>query len=290
MRLFIFNSKEHFIPRTAMTLLLLLGAWICLVGLAKPTSHVTQSPWQFNVIAAQRVMWEKPDIVMVGSSLSARIKPELLPDGMGNLSFSGGSALTGLEIISLGEMKPKQVWIEINFIHRSLDKEFTSALFAPVISQARKVVPALREENRPYNIFISLLSEPKAQRPLQTIAEEKERYAKNIGRILGVQKKDYAMISKYLPDRLEKLDEYISSLRKEGVQVVFHEIPVHPELAVMPRALVIKETLLERYPPEPGITWIDSPNPGRFATTDGLHLTPASAHLYYQEVMRPQVQ
>lgn len=286
MRSFIFSSKKYFIARTGLLFLLFTGAWVCLVGLAKPVSHVTQSSWQFNVIAAQRVMWQKPEIIMVGSSLSARVKRDWLPNDMGNLSFSGGSALTGLDIITRADMKPREVWIEINFIHRSLDEEFTDDLFAPVISEARTVVPALREENRPYNIVISLLSEPKAKRPLQSIEKERERYADNVVRILDIQKKDYAQIPKRLDSRLEQLDEYIVSLQRDGVKIIFHEMPIHPELAVMPRACLIRETLLEKYPPRSGIVWLDSPDPNRFATTDGLHLSASSAHLYYQEVMQ----
>ena len=59
-----------------------------------------QNQLQQNYSYAQDFIYEKktPNII-VGSSMAARMKNEFLADNYYNLSFGGGSVLTGLEII-----------------------------------------------------------------------------------------------------------------------------------------------------------------------------------------------
>ncbi|MEA2911217.1 MAG: hypothetical protein QOJ15_3298, partial [Bradyrhizobium sp.] len=63
-----------------------------------------------------------PDVVIVGSSVSFRLKEEYFATpSLRNLAIAGGSPLTGLEIVANGKRLPRVVLVEANVLSRSTD-------------------------------------------------------------------------------------------------------------------------------------------------------------------------
>lgn len=289
MRLFISNFKNNFMIQVFITATFLLVCWITIISLADPDSSISQSPRQYNLITAESAINRKAEVILVGSSLAARLKQKWLPSNVSNIALSGGSALTGLEIIQRAELKPKQIWIEANYIDRGIDDKFIDALFVPVISQLRDTLPALQEKNRPFNVIMGLCAKDQKTRQTTSIQEERAMYSDTVNRMLKAQKIDYQKIPAKLKSRLQQLDHYVEHFSNKGVNIVFFEMPVHPKLRSMPRHQQILKTLQEKFPPSDGIKWVTSPNDVKYRTTDALHLTPLSARLFFEEGIQPHV-
>src|ERR1700733_6081990 len=63
-----------------------------------------------------------PDIVLVGSSLTFRLKEEyFVTPRLRNLALAGGSPVTGLEIVANQPRLPRVVLVEANVLSRSTD-------------------------------------------------------------------------------------------------------------------------------------------------------------------------
>ena len=63
-----------------------------------------------------------PDVVLVGSSLTFRLKEEYFATpGLRNLALAGGSPVTGLEIVANQPRLPRIVLVEMNVLSRPVD-------------------------------------------------------------------------------------------------------------------------------------------------------------------------
>ena len=63
-----------------------------------------------------------PDVVLVGSSLTFRLKEEYFETpGLRNLALAGGSPVTGLEIVANQPRLPKLILVEANVLSRATD-------------------------------------------------------------------------------------------------------------------------------------------------------------------------
>jgi hypothetical protein len=72
----------------------------------------------FNRYAQESV----PDVVLVGSSVTFRLKEEYFATpGLRNLAIAGGSPVTGLEIVANQRRLPRIILVETNVLSRSID-------------------------------------------------------------------------------------------------------------------------------------------------------------------------
>jgi hypothetical protein len=63
-----------------------------------------------------------PDVVLVGSSVTFRLKEEYFATpGLRNLAIAGGSPVTGLEIVANQRRLPRIILVETNVLSRSID-------------------------------------------------------------------------------------------------------------------------------------------------------------------------
>ena len=63
-----------------------------------------------------------PDVALVGSSLTFRLKEEYFATpSLRNLALAGGSPVTGLEIVANQSRLPRMVLVEINVLSRPVD-------------------------------------------------------------------------------------------------------------------------------------------------------------------------
>lgn len=255
---------------------------------------IPQSQWQVNLVKAQEFALQKmhaPNII-VGSSLSARLSEADLGPLYDNIGFSGGSALTGIELVSRNPTGVKTVYIETNLVSRKVDAPVIENVFRPVFYELRQLLPSLREKYQPASFFAGKLG----VRVISTIIVPFDRFVSKsplsngpdeelFSRLLAEQQNAFkAEISADLLNScLDELTRQIGHLRSIGIRCVLVEMPIDGSLTHLPLAEQIREALKQRFPVSQ-YTWI-SPDPMHaYATKDGVHLTGVEARAFVQRI------
>lgn len=273
MNLFIFNfNKTIFL---FISLFIIYNLFLIIV---KPNITILQNPYQKNYSFAQDFIYENnAQNIIVGSSMAARMKNEFLPDSYYNLSFSGGSVLTGLEIIKRSGVIPKNIYIENNIIFRKQDKKLLNSLFYPVFWELKKYIPALKEKYQPLCIVASVMkgSYGKSHDEYMKIKRNSSIYKMSI-------KRHRIFYSKKLlnyQEKLIKLKSLIKYFEKNNVNLIFFEMPIDSSLSYLTKPkeqrIIIKKTFQNK--------WIKLPNNNNYLTSDGIHLMYKSAYNYTKE-------
>lgn len=115
-----------FLASLAIICLLLTGAWIRGMGKflqwKEPYCFTTAEKNLSDFAASTRN--PRPDLIIVGTSLSKRLVPHYF-EGLNvmNLSVAGGSAMTGLELVCATGLAPEHLLLEINVLDRPVDVE-----------------------------------------------------------------------------------------------------------------------------------------------------------------------
>jgi hypothetical protein len=105
----------------AVTLLLACGFATAWFGNGLQLSSTTTRDG--TLITFNRYVQESvPDVVLVGSSITFRLKEEYFATpGLRNLAIAGGSPVTGLEIVAKQRRLPRIILVEANVLSRSID-------------------------------------------------------------------------------------------------------------------------------------------------------------------------
>lgn len=119
---------------------------------------VGNTDFQNAVIRGQRYLYDlkNPDIVMVGASLTVRIRAREMGPSVFSVAWPYLSGLTALRTVVKKPEKPRTVILQV---HQLLAEEpaLEEILFNPVFFEARKHIRSLRQEFRPINIIKFLL-------------------------------------------------------------------------------------------------------------------------------------
>lgn len=258
---------------------------------------VSEHQWQDNQIKAQEYLYSNTDSVetiIVGSSLADKLVIGYLP-GIYNLSMGGLSVFDGLQTIIKKGVYPKTVFIEMNKLDRKASVDFTTSLNNPIMTFLRKHFISIRDGKQPMG-FIAIPYGEKITAYGVYIAQTSIHAI--IGRITNREQKgldEIDMVAKILPGmikdesqtpatsdldaRSQTLREYIDILEKNGVNVVFFEVPIQTELCGLNKPTAIRNQFYKTFPRSKYL-YIDMPDCTEYATTDGLHLDKASAEKY----------
>jgi len=120
------NKPVFFLGCVALTVAILTMAWGTVVdefvGLKKPFTFTTT---ESNIATlAMELRIPSPDMAIVGSSLSRRLDSGFFEHmNVMNLSLSGGSVMTGLEILNRSATLPPIILVEVNILDRPVDEE-----------------------------------------------------------------------------------------------------------------------------------------------------------------------
>lgn len=247
-----------------------------------PKTDSFQTAGELNLIKAQEYLYSKNQgRVIVGSSLSARIKTENLPEDIVNLGFAGSCISDGLEIIKKGNKKPTTVFVEMNFASKPMDQQFINDLFTNLGYHSKKYWAVLREKYQPVGMLKYLAFSLLEKKVTNRGANAETGKPKLIKKVADINKKNFEKepSDEKLDNSFEKLKKQIKEIEKEGICVVFFEMPVEDEFAdlIMPtkmRTRFFKEFPKEKY------KYIDQPDCKEYHTFDGIHLYFKSAEKY----------
>ena len=155
MNLSIFNFNKSIKIITIFFVLFIVYTFYLIVQ--KPNITMFQNTNQSNISKVQDYIYnESSDIIIVGSSMSNTMHKEFFRNKIYNLSFSGGSSMTGIELIRRSEKIPKIILIESNIIfERDVDYKFIDTVYTPILWKLKSFVPSLQEKYQPLNLIIS---------------------------------------------------------------------------------------------------------------------------------------
>lgn len=250
------------------------------ISRVRPYWSVSQHQWQDNQIKGEKFIYgsQRAQRVLVGSSLACRL--DSLP-GVYNLALGGKSLLDGLAIVTQQHRRLRTVYVEMNFVDREEDENFTQAMNNPVLVASKRLVMALRADKQPLGVVgqhVQMLLEPLLFRLYSPAAVSRAGLA---GQLLGDEMQKYSQppAPALMQKQFSKLQADVAVLERRGVQVVFFEMPLDVHLCDSPRAIAIR-TAFKSYFPEHTYRYVGVPDCGKYQTTDGVHLNAASATEY----------
>jgi hypothetical protein len=264
---------------SAVIIYLLYAAFVLLAP--PPARVVTQSQWQTNrqVLEDYRQLAKaksSPPVVIVGSSLTRRLRPAQRDQCPLNLGLDGDSALTGLEAILRVEAPPKIVFVEINVPDRGLNEQQIAISFGLLSAWSG----LFRVANAPVNIALSRIAGP--ERPVPDATEAAFRSAV-----------DQATLQYAVPMAPASLNLAISRYRaiavrlaERGVEVKYFEMPVEKVLVQSPRANAIRAAFTREFGSGAFVSSEELAAGAEIRTNDGVHLSAKSADWVASEFSR----
>lgn len=270
---------------------------------------VPQGINQDNVIKMQEYIYapaSQYSTVILGSSLAAKLRSQALPPTVYNLALRGQSAFEGFEILKRSGQHPRLILVELDVLDREPNRSTIENLFNPTLHPLRSLVPAFQERHQPLNQLLTL-----GFTGLERLRPES---AGHIREKLGVraagttppdpfatqeQPEDLSLNPKVVAqNRLEGnqlpmepgfganmalLKRYARYFTKQGSHVVFFQMPVDAGVCEGAKMQYIRRRVEAICPPG-AYTFLPAPDCSQYYTTDGLHLTDASALRFSQQL------
>ncbi len=266
-------------------------------GVVLPSDGINGS--QSNTIKAQRYIYNHQSdrkMVLVGSSITARINPEYISSHAVSLAMVGMSPQTGLEIVEREKVKPHLLLIELNNTIQKTRKgklttDFVENLYHPFFYFIRLYFPIFRQEYQPVSTLVQFLIKAftNEDRVLFRFLEEGKSqkrllYPELIEKLIiqEIQAGSYP-ISKQAQKVIEEESEYIKTqikkFKNEGVRVILMDIPREKRVQDTIREKQVRELFRELFPKDI-YEWMPEPPSREWKTNDGVHLVTSSAKEY----------
>lgn len=254
-----------------------------------------------NIIKAESILYEKDriNIVVVGTSLTNRIRQAWLPKDSIAFGMSGASTQDGLAVLLRSGLSPKYVFVEMNVIERGGSQRSTSlrkSILNDTLMPLRRNFLEFREKNRPSTYLIKRLAisyystfrnprhgeAPESKNKHVSVSNEKlkMRVAKNI-------KRHYDMFSrvkeKALMAKMNELMNLVNEIERRGSTVILYETPMHPALCNSDKMKMTRRLAASVFP---GHVYLRARDCSKYRTTDGMHLSKRSAYLYTRQLLK----
>ncbi|MBZ8181889.1 hypothetical protein [Oscillatoria salina] len=251
-------------------------------GLIPPSSGINQQ--QENIIKAENYVYDRqlnPELVLVGSSMAARLDAAAITQNAFNLAMAGISSQTGLEIVAEKPQKPDLVLVEINdTIERGANQDLLSSLYNPFLYSLRLLLPMFRQEYQPVSVFVDWLrgeNNPQGTTKEQVNPEIRAQLVENY------QTEWNHGLPEDLEQRIrieaEEIKNTVSQLKELGVEVILFEMPIEETLANTVRQKQVQKLVRDLFPNN-NYRWLQPPPEKDWITTDGIHLVVSEAQKY----------
>jgi hypothetical protein len=218
---------------TAVLVIVLFGAWeLYLRNIDRPNIEMI-NVFERSVDRVERMFLNEThdyDVILTGSSSTARFDISAYGEKTYNLSMEGGASLTGLYYLKDMSIYPKVLLVEINSIERLEDERIEKMFSNPVKNFLRKNFLSFRIENRPgyfmnhlFNVTFDYLNYhfisadvygSNAVNPelIENVAKKNEDDNKEV---------DKAVVKR----QIEKLDKVLADFKSHGTEVILMALP-----------------------------------------------------------------
>lgn len=278
-----------FVIKTLLVFVALFTLWDIVVR-HKPEIDSSQNLLQDNIIKAEKYIFSDSvsSKVIVGSSMSAMLNMDTLSD-FTNLAFCGLSAFDGLNIVKSRKDLPEVLLIEINALHRTESKSFSSVVYSPILNTLKETFPSIRINKQPITYFCNFhvitrikdlkkrFTTPKKIEQQSTKSQNNNEenahsslFDKRIETLIKTYSK--ALDSTFLDNQTDNLIQIAKDFSEQGVNVIFFEMPINYQLENLIYPNSIRKMTINKI--ENQFSFIKQVNEGKYKTTDGIHLRP----------------
>jgi hypothetical protein len=218
-----------------------------------------------------------PDIVMVGSSLTFRLKEEYFATPrLRNLALAGGSPVTGLEIVANQPQLPMFILVEANVLTRTSDTELVERysrgnsepwFFRPV----RAAVAAYEQR-----LHAPLTHEQVALNLLRLVEQPPSDFDSRVYADRALQQFNAEAPADATRMNAKRIEELIQRVEQRGARVLLFELPCSEPIEGSQFARITRQIIHAQFPDQERWLRIDV-NRSELRWADGVHLDERSA-------------
>lgn len=231
-----------------------------------------------TLITLSRYLRESvPDIVLVGSSMTWRLKEEFFATpGLRNLALAGGSPVTGLEVVANQPRLPKVILVETNVLSRRTDAEivdrYSREASEPWFFRPVRAAVAAYEQRRH-----APLTHDQVRLKLRQIIEQPPSDFDNHAILERTrQQSDSEDPTEATRSNSKRIAELIRLLEQRGTRVLLFELPYAEPIEHTRFAVITREIVHAAFPDPKRWLPVDM-NVSELRWTDGIHLDERSA-------------
>ena len=218
-----------------------------------------------------------PDVVLVGSSITWRLKEEYFSmAGVRNLALAGGSPVTSLEIVAKQRQLPKHVLIETNVLSRPVDRALVERFMRQDHPEA--FLRPVRTAIAVYEAWNHAPPDPARVRALleHLLSQPPSAYGNRVYVERAVQQMNAEDPAAIARANVVLIKQLIAEIERRGAQARLIAVPLAPEIEATKAAQVTREIVRAAFPDREAWLPIDVP-PAELRWADGVHLDERSA-------------
>jgi hypothetical protein len=219
-----------------------------------------------------------PDVVLLGSSLTFRLKEEYFATpALRNLAVAGGSPVTGMEIVANQARIPKIILVETNVLSRAADPAVVARYSRSGSSRPMFLRPIRTAIAAYENWNHAPLTHAQAAVALgRLLAQPPSEFDNRIYVERALQQQNAEDPTAAVQRNAKRTEELIAALEQRGAQVLLFEAPVSAQLEQSRSARITREIVRARFPdPDRWLRLVFTRSELRWA--DGAHLDERSA-------------
>ncbi|UFS89319.1 hypothetical protein LPJ38_00535 [Bradyrhizobium daqingense] len=219
-----------------------------------------------------------PDIVLVGSSVTWRLKEEYfsLPS-VRNLALAGGSPVTGLEIVARQARLPKTILIETNVLSREPDSALIERFSHGAGVQASLLRP-LRTAVAAYETWNHAPPDPaqaRAERD-RLLGQPPDPFDNRVYLDRAVAQMNEGDPTVPVRANAIRIQQLVEELQRRGARVLLIHVPFAPEIEGSRLVRTTREIVDNAFP-DRGLWLPVEPPRSELRWADGVHLDERSA-------------
>ena len=273
-------DMSRFIKILLIGLAIVLGYGLIINRLAfLPRLGITQN--QDNIIRIESELYREScgPIVVLGSSIAARMNSMWMSNQLVNLSVKRSGPETGFQLLGGLPNPPRLVVVELNCVYRQEDKNITSYFNAYPFEVLRRNVPVLWQRNHILNVLYSLEcyfrgtlpddvpsvnSDARSQPELEAALKIRFRADNTVPDAATVE-----MVCNQVKSRLR-------DIQAKGCRIAVAWFPMDVHVTESPNSRAWLQALHQALP-EGEYSWLKFPEEFQDRTSDGVHLLPRAS-------------
>ena len=228
-----------------------------------------------------------PDVVLVGSSLTFRLKEEYFATTrLRNLALAGGSPVTGLEIVANQPRLPKIILVETNVLSRPTDdvlvgKYSWRGKAEPLFFRPLRTAVASYENWRHAPLTHAQASAAQARLLQQPPSDFDNRVY--VDRAVQQSNAEDPTVATQI--NVQRIQQLILAFEQRGARVLLFQLPLSNELENARFAKITGDIVHARFPDPDRWLPIDVAR-SELRWTDGVHLDERSALIVVQSIQQ----
>jgi hypothetical protein len=228
-----------------------------------------------------------PDVVLVGSSLTFRLKEEYFASTkLRNLAIAGGSPVTGLEIVANQARLPRIVLVETNVLSRPIDEALVRKYSGPAKAEPMFIRP-IRMAVAYYENWnhAPATHAQMAAAHAQLLAQPPSNFDNHVYVERAVQEGNAEDPTASTQINVQRIEQLITALEKRGARVLLFELPLSSDVEATRYATITRDIAHAKFPDSTRWLKIDVPR-SELRWADGNHLDERSAIMVGQSIDR----